>query len=48
MKNNDFPENTPPGGHRKFKKSGFGTPNESYEKLKPPGGVFAYKTNRKQ
>ena len=38
----------PHGGHRKFKKNGFGTPKESYEKLKPPGGGFAYKTNRKQ
>jgi len=38
----------PLGSHRKIRKSGFGTPNESYEKLKPPGGGFAYKTNRKQ
>ena len=27
----------PLGGHRKIKKSGFGTPEESYEKLKPQG-----------
>jgi len=38
----------PLGSHRKIRKSGFGTPNESYEKLKPPGGGFAYKTNQKQ
>ena len=39
----------PLGGHRKIKKSGFGTPEESYEKLKPPGGGgFAYKSNEKQ
>ena len=33
----------PLGGHRKIKKSCFGTPEESYEKLKPPGGGFAQK-----
>jgi len=38
----------PLGSHRKIRKSGFGTPKESYEKLKPPGGGFAYKTNQKQ
>jgi len=39
---------TPWGGHRKIRKSGFGTTKESYEKLKPPGAGFAYKTNQKQ
>ena len=48
MKTMIFQKIHPLGVHRKIRKSCFGTPKESYEKLKPPGGGFAYNTNQKQ
>ena len=36
----------PLGSHRKIRKIGFGTPKESYEKLKPQGVVLLMKQTK--